>query len=125
MPGLDFALAMSTTETMQKRETADHMDRAFLGHPKGLGYLAFTEAWERFSFYGMQTLLVLYMVKELLLPGHIEHISFFEPIKRLYGLQGQPLASAIFGSYTGLVYLTPILGGFWRTAFSGSGEQCS
>src|SRR5258708_13445406 len=52
------------------------------------------------------------MVKELLLPGHIEHVWFFEPIKRLYGLQGQPLASAIFGTYTGLVYLTPILGGF-------------
>ena len=92
--------------------TSDHLDRAFLGHPKGLGYLAFTEAWERFSYYGMQTLLVLYMVKELLLPGHIERVWFFEPIKRLYGLQGQPLASAIFGTYTALVYLTPILGGF-------------
>ena len=93
-------------------DTSEHLDRAFLGHPKGLGYLAFTEAWERFSYYGMQTLLVLYMVKELLLPGHIEHVWFFEPIKRLYGLQGQPLASAIFGTYTALVYLTPILGGF-------------
>jgi POT family proton-dependent oligopeptide transporter len=92
--------------------TSEHLDRAFLGHPKGLGYLAFTEAWERFSYYGMQTLLVLYMVKQLLLPGHIEHVWFFEPIKRLYGLQGQPLASAIFGTYTALVYLTPILGGF-------------
>jgi POT family proton-dependent oligopeptide transporter len=60
----------------------------------------------------MQTLLVLYMVKELLLPGHIEHVWFFGPIQRLYGLQGQPLASAIFGTYTALVYLTPILGGF-------------
>jgi POT family proton-dependent oligopeptide transporter len=87
-------------------------DRAFLGHPKGLAYLAFTEAWERFSYYGMQTLLVLYMVKELLLPGHVENIAFFEPVRRLYGLEGQPLASAIFGTYTALVYLTPILGGF-------------
>src|SRR5215467_8663118 len=93
-------------------DTSQSLDRAFLGHPKGLGYLAFTEAWERFSYYGMQTLLVLYMVKELLLPGHIERVWFFEPIKRLYGLQGQPLASAIFGTYTALVYLTPILGGF-------------
>ena len=49
----------------------DRNDRAFLGHPKGLGYLAFTEAWERFSFYGMQTMLFLYMVNELLLPGHV------------------------------------------------------
>ena len=37
-------------------------DRAFLGHPKGLGYLAFVEGCERFSYYSMQTLLVLYMV---------------------------------------------------------------
>ena len=120
---------MSTLKTMAgsaaASDTSEHLDRAFLGHPKGLGYLAFTEAWERFSYYGMQTLLVLYMVKELLLPGHIEHVWFFEPIRRLYGLQGQPLASAIFGTYTALVYLTPILGGFLRTAFSGGGEQCS
>jgi proton-dependent oligopeptide transporter, POT family len=92
--------------------TSEALDRAFLGHPKGLGYLAFTEAWERFSYYGMQTLLVLYMVKELLLPGHIEHVWFFGPLQRLYGLTGQPLASAIFGNYTALVYLTPIFGGF-------------
>jgi len=103
---------MNATEKMPNRETVDPADRAFLGHPKGLGYLAFTEAWERFSFYGMQTLLALYMVKELLLPGHIEHVAFFGPVQRLYGLKGQPLASAIFGTYAALVYLTPILGGF-------------
>ena len=91
----------------------DRNDRAFLGHPRGLGYLAFTEAWERFSFYGMQTLLVLYMVNELLLPGHVENIALFEQFRTLYGgLDGQPLASAIFGTYAASVYLTPILGGF-------------
>lgn len=47
---------------------ADRNDRAFLGHPKGLGYLAFVQGCERFSYYSMQTLLVLYMVKYLLLP---------------------------------------------------------
>jgi POT family proton-dependent oligopeptide transporter len=99
-------------ESAAASDTSVHLDRAFLGHPKGLGYLAFTEAWERFSYYGMQTLLVLYMVKALLLPGHSHHVWFFEPIRRLYGLEGQPLASAIFGTYTALVYLTPILGGF-------------
>ncbi len=107
---------MNTQKAMSGGDAASDatqsLDRAFLGHPKGLGYLAFTEAWERFSYYGMQTLLVLYMVKELLLPGHIEHVLFFKPIQRLYGLSGQPLASAIFGTYTALVYLTPILGGF-------------
>lgn len=88
-------------------------DRAFLGHPKGLGYLAFTEAWERFSYYGMQTLLVLFMTKQLLLPGHVENVALFKPFAALYGgLHGQALASAIFGTYAAAVYLMPILGGF-------------
>ena len=95
----------------------DH-DRDFMGHPRGLGYLAFTEAWERFSYYGMQTLLVLYMTKQLLLPGHVENIagftSFRAVLERSYGhtLSTLALSSAIFGLYTGLVYLTPIIGGF-------------
>ena len=42
----------------------------FLGHPRGLTFLFTTEMWERFSYYGMRALLVLYMVKYLLLPGH-------------------------------------------------------
>lgn len=92
-------------------------DRSFIGHPRGLGYLAFTEAWERFSYYGMQSLLVLYMVNRLLHPGHIERIAGFVPFRRVlegvyHGpLSVQALASAIFGLYTGLVYLTPIGGG--------------
>src|SRR5215831_1645719 len=53
----------------------DPEDRSFLGHPRGLGYIAFTEAWERFSYYGMQALLVLFMVNYVLHPGHIEHIA--------------------------------------------------
>ncbi|MEO5722340.1 MAG: peptide MFS transporter [Chthoniobacterales bacterium] len=85
----------------------------FFGHPRGLWYLAFTEAWERFSFYGMQALLVLYMVKYLLLPGRIEHVIGFESFRQLYGgIEGQALASAIFGTYAASVYLTPIFGGF-------------
>src|SRR6478672_9935309 len=85
----------------------------FFGHPRGLWYLAFTEAWERFSYYGMQSLLVLYMVKYLLLPGHIEHVAGFDSFRQLYGgRSGQALASAIFGTYTASVYLTPIFGGF-------------
>lgn len=99
-------------ETGTAAQTAQD-DRAFLGHPKGLGYLAFTEAWERFSFYGMQALLVLYMTKELLLPGHVENVALFEPLRALFGgIDGQPLASAIFGTYAASVYLTPILGGW-------------
>src|SRR3546814_18725699 len=61
----------------------------------------------------MQALLVLYMVNELLLPGHIENIGGFEQFRTLYGgLDGQALASAIFGTYAASVYLTPILGGW-------------
>jgi POT family proton-dependent oligopeptide transporter len=88
----------------------------FLGHPRGLVFLAFSEAWERFSFYGMQALLALYMVGQLLLPGHVEHVAGFTALRlgleRLLGpLSIQELASAIFGLYAGAVYLTPILGG--------------
>jgi POT family proton-dependent oligopeptide transporter len=66
----------------------------------------------------MQTLLVLYMVRQLLLPGHIEHILGFAPfraaVERMHSgpLSNIALSSAIFGLYTGLVYLTPIAGGF-------------
>jgi POT family proton-dependent oligopeptide transporter len=98
--------------------TFDTHDKSFLGHPKGLGYLAFTEAWERFSYYGMQSLLVLYMSKTLLFTPHVEQIVGYEAfhgfIQAVYrpGPSPQAVASAIFGLYTSLVYLTPILGGF-------------
>ena len=49
-------------------------DRAFLGHPKGLGYLSFIEACERFSYYSMQTLLTLYMVNYLLVPARMDGV---------------------------------------------------
>ena len=89
-------------------------DRAFIGHPKGLGYLSVTEGCERFSYYSMQTLLVLYMVKYLLLPEHAGGVIGLDWLKaHIYpGLDGQPLASAIFGTYTALVYGTPLIGGF-------------
>ena len=91
-------------------------ERAFLGHPKGLFYLAFTEAWERFSYYGMTALLVLYMVNQALLPGHLENIAGFAgfraAIESLVGPQStQALASSVFGLYSGFVYFTPMLGG--------------
>jgi POT family proton-dependent oligopeptide transporter len=91
-------------------------DARFLGHPRGLFYLAFSEAWERFSFSGMQTLLVLYMVSQLFLPGHVENIVGFAAarawLEHLTGpMTTQALASAIFGLYAGAVYFTPILGG--------------
>jgi POT family proton-dependent oligopeptide transporter len=91
----------------------DPSDRAFLGHPKGLGFLAVVEGCERFSYYSMQTLLALYMVNYLLTPAHFRSVVGLGWVQQhLYGgKSGQPLASEIFGSYTALVYLTPILGG--------------
>src|SRR5437762_6998257 len=88
----------------------------FMGHPKGLFYLALTEAWERFSYYGMTALLALFMVNQLLLPGHVEHIGGFSgfraALESVVGpLSTQALASQIFGLYSGFVYFTPLLGG--------------
>lgn len=105
--------AAEATPELDFPETATHDDRAFLGHPKGLGYLGVVEGCERFSYYSMQTLLTLYMVKYLLTPGRQEGVIGLEWLRvHLFsGLQGQPLASEIFGLYTALVYLTPILGG--------------
>ena len=100
---------------------ADRNDRAFLGHPKGLGYLGFAEACERFSYYSMQTLLVLYMVNYLLVPGRMEQVVGLDWLRswQYPGLDGQPLASGIFGDYTSLVYLTPIIGGLIADKLTG------
>ncbi|MEA3028097.1 MAG: proton-dependent oligopeptide transporter, family [Alphaproteobacteria bacterium] len=88
-----------------------------LGHPRGLTYLFTTEMWERFSYYGMKALLVLYMVKYLLQPEHAQTVIGFATLKAaleaVFGpLDIQPLSSQIYGLYTGLVYLTPVLGGY-------------
>nr|WP_299909748.1 peptide MFS transporter [Sphingomonas bacterium] len=95
--------------------TVASSDTDFFGHPKGLAYLAFTEAWERFSYYGMTALLALYMVQQLLTPGHAEHVLGLGALRHLFELHGpisnQAFASLIFGWYSGLVYFTPILGG--------------
>jgi POT family proton-dependent oligopeptide transporter len=104
---------MTVADATPDYEVGPADDRAFLGHPKGLGYLGFTEACERFSYYSMQTLLVLYMVNYLLKPGRMEHVIGLNWVQAniYHGIAGQPLASAIFGTYTALVYGTPILGG--------------
>ena len=93
---------------------ADRNDRAFLGHPKGLGYLAFTEAWERFSYYGMQALLVLYLVNYLL---HARQCRERRPVRAAsarstaaWTASRSPRPSS--APISPRVYLTPILGGF-------------
>jgi POT family proton-dependent oligopeptide transporter len=69
----------------------------------------------------MQTLLVLYMVNYLLLPEHIGKVVGLDWLRSWHyeGLEGQPLSSAIFGDYTSLVYLTPILGGIIADKLTG------
>jgi POT family proton-dependent oligopeptide transporter len=91
-------------------------DRAFLGHPAGLGWLSFCELWERFSYYGMQALLVLYLGNYLFMPENIGQVAGMDALRRaIENVTGsrspQQLASAVFGLYVGLVYLTPIFGG--------------
>ncbi len=86
------------------------------GHPKGLAVLFSTEMWERFSYYGMRALLVLYMVKHLLQPGQAETVIGYAAVRSalefIFGPLGvQPIASHIYGLYTALVYLTPVIGG--------------
>ena len=70
------------------------------GHPKGLYLLFATEMWERFSYYGMRALFMLYMVQALLFD--------------------KEMASQVYGSYTGLVYLTPLIGGYIADRYWGN-----
>jgi POT family proton-dependent oligopeptide transporter len=86
------------------------------GHPRGLTFLFTTEMWERFSYYGMRSLLVLYMTKYLLLEDHSANViglsALHRALEAVFGpLDVQPLSSQIWGLYTGLVYFTPIFGG--------------
>jgi len=105
------AVGIRPVDTVRKQKT-------ILGHPAGLFLLFFTEMWERFSYYGMRALLVLYMVN-FLLPGAINgtiHVAGFGAlrtgIEAMFGPMGiQPLSSQIYGLYTAFVYFTPFFGG--------------
>ena len=90
-------------------------DTAFFGHPKGLGYLAGTELWERFSFYSMQSLLMLYMTKYLLLPAHsgdvVGLVQYRRVVESIFGpMTDLALAAQTFGLYSGFILVTPLLG---------------
>ena len=80
-------------------------DTAFLGHPKGLGPLFFTELWERFSYYGMRAILILYMTEATALGG--------------LGFDNKS-ASGIYGWYIFSVYLTALPGGLIADYFLGA-----
>ena len=71
----------------------------FLGHPKGLYMLFFAEMWERFSYYGMRALLIFYLTK--------------------WWLFDDGKSNLIYGAYTSLVYITPVLGGYLADRYLG------
>ena len=105
---------MTTARALLPRDSGTGAE--IFGHPRGLTFLFATEMWERFSYYGMRSLLVLYMVKYLLMPPHMTGVFGLDVLKgtleAIFGpLAPQQFASQIYGFYTGLVYLTPILGG--------------
>jgi proton-dependent oligopeptide transporter, POT family len=78
---------------------AAEAQRTFLGHPRGLYVLFFAEMWERFSYYGMRALLIFYLTKHWL----------FDDGK----------SNLIYGAYTSLVYITPVLGGYLADKYLG------
>ncbi len=80
-------------------------DKSFFGHPGGLSTLFFTEMWERFSYYGMRALLVLYMVAAVEKGG----LGF-----------STPDATAIYGLYTASVYFLPLIGGWLADRYIGA-----
>jgi len=115
---------MTTVEGTEAGELPAPRGRTFFGEPLGLAYLSFTEAWERFSYYGMTALLVLYMSQSLFLPGHVEHVagfaSFRAVLEAVFGkMSTLALASQVFGLYTGFVYFTPVFGGWIADRFLG------
>lgn len=86
---------MTHEDTLVLPHKGDH----FLGHPKGLYVCFFTEMWERFSFYGMKYLLLLYLTK--------------------YHLFSDNEGLDVLGSYAGLVYATPVIGGLLADRYLG------
>jgi POT family proton-dependent oligopeptide transporter len=73
--------------------------KTFLGHPRGLFILFFTEMWERFSFYGMRALLILYLTKHFLFDDQASSLTY--------------------GTYLSMVYITPVIGGYLADRYLG------
>jgi POT family proton-dependent oligopeptide transporter len=91
-------------------------ERTLLGHPLGLSVLFGTEMWERFSYYGMRAILILYLTNFLLLQPVAANVIGHNAIKALFEsftgpLNVQQFSSMIYGTYTAFVYLTPFFGG--------------
>lgn len=85
-------IVASHSETLEEHKT-------ILGHPRGLFVLFFAEMWERFSYYGMRALLIFYLVQ--------------------HWLFSDQEASVIYGAYTALVYIAPVIGGYLADRYLG------
>jgi POT family proton-dependent oligopeptide transporter len=96
-------MAISPADPNRAAQAAEHIadaDASWFGHPRQLARLFTTEMWERFGFYGMRALLVLYLT---------DHFLFSDTS-----------ASGTYGAYMSLVYLTPFIGGFIADRYLGS-----
>jgi len=95
----DASLPLSTTELpdVALATRTNYLDSSFFGHPRGLATLFLTEMWERFSYYGMRALLILFMTASPTIGG----LGF-----------AVPKAAAIYGLYTASVYLSSLPGGW-------------
>lgn len=89
---------------MSQTITANDLNNQKKGHPAGLYLLFFTEMWERFSYYGMRAILILYLTKAYIEGGLAIDTS---------------QASLLYGYFTGLVYFTPLIGGWLADKFIG------
>src|SRR6266576_2432295 len=95
---------MATRSDIEQSLDDTRADRSFFGHPRGLATLFFTEMWERFSYYGMRALLMLFMVSTVAKGG----LGY-----------GVSKAGAVYGLYTAMVYLMCLAGGWIADLFIG------
>ncbi len=99
--------------------------REFWGHPSGLYVLFLTEMWERFSYYGMRSLLILYMTDYLLTdPERAAAVFGYKTLEAglvsVFGaMTAQQMSSQLYGLYTGFVYFTPFFGGLIADRYLG------
>ena len=107
----------NSTHATAPTASSGSSEKTYLGHPPGLFVLFFTEMWERFSYYGMRALLVLYMTSYLLKdPEKASAVFGFDALRHIleigFGpLANQALSSQLYGLYIGFVYLSPFFGG--------------
>src|SRR3954452_11599342 len=96
---------MATAAVRPSQPGLRELDTRFFGHPRGLSTLFFTEMWERFSYYGMRALLILFMTA----PASSGGLAF-----------DIPTAGVVYGMFTAMVYLAAMPGGWLADRIIGS-----